>query len=91
MTDSPQASSAFSSGGWGCLLVALLCMPVVALVSYLYGGTVWQARAYQQLASEREYRIQAFFDKNPGRYGGLTIERASDHSTYLYGTVATPG
>lgn len=77
----------FSRLGWGCALVLLLLLPLVATIAFVWGGIVGQTQLYHARAQQQARQMQAFIDQHPDRYSGLTIEETSSGWSHFSGTV----
>src|SRR5687768_16215313 len=77
----------FSRLGWGCAVVLLLLLPLVAIVAFVWGGIVGQTQLYHARAQQQARQMQAFIDQHPDRYSDLTIEEASSGWSHFSGAV----
>jgi hypothetical protein len=77
----------FSRMGWGCAILLLLLLPLVATIAFFWGGIVGQTQLYHSRAQQQARQMQAFIDQHPDRYADLTIEEASNGWSHFSGTV----
>jgi hypothetical protein len=74
---------------WIAAGIALLLLPLVAMIAFVIGGILGQEELYHARASEQAEQMRAYLYEYPDRFGDVTIERASDGWSYLTGTVKT--
>ncbi|MCO6458089.1 MAG: hypothetical protein J5I93_22525 [Pirellulaceae bacterium] len=65
--------------------VAALAVPL----AFLWGGIVATTQVYQRRAAAQQVRIEAFLNEDPGAFGNLSVEQASDGWAYPLGEVAS--